>query len=109
MFGFGKEKPANIQDFLTDSLFESAPSDMEQTLKFMQREGVTLSVDQRKALTLLEVLGEYDPIIEAVMKYRGMSMPTVHYRKIIETMAKAQAAASNPAMVGVMADPKGKK
>ena len=109
MFGFGKQKPDNVQDFLSDSLFESAPTDMEQALKFFKDHGVTLSLDQREGLTQLRVLGGYEDIIAAVHEFRHMSMPTVQYRKIIETMAKAQAAASNPSMVGVMAADKGKK
>lgn len=105
MFGTAK-KFDNIQDYLSESLFEAAPSDLEQTLKFMQEHGVTLSRDQRKALALLETLGGYETIIEAIKRYRQQSMPTVHYRKVIEQMAKAQAAANNPSVV---AEGKGKK
>jgi len=101
----------NVQDFLTNSLFESAPSDLHETLKFLQEDGVTLSADQVRALTLLRVLGGYEDIEKAVMAFRKMAMPTQTYRKVIEQMAKAQAAANNPSMVGVMAaaDPKGRK
>lgn len=105
---FGNEEK-NVQDFLTESLFEAAPSDLNETLKFLQTEGVTLSQDQIEALTLLELLGDYDEIIGSIMKFRRMAMPTQQYRKVIETMSKAQAAANNPSMVGVLATEKGKK
>jgi len=109
MFGFGKKKPDNVADFMNETLFESAPTDMAQTLEFFQMHAVTTTVDQREALTLLEILGGYETIIDAVNKYRTTAMPTIQYRKIIETMAKSQAAANNPSVGILAADAKGKK
>ncbi|WP_232700200.1 hypothetical protein [Brevibacillus daliensis] len=103
-----QQAQSNLQDFLTDGLFSSAPSELNETLKFLKDDAVTLTQDQVKAITLLRYKGGFDYIIDSVLALRKLSMPTQKYMKVVEQGFKAQAASSNPQMVSVMAQEKKK-
>ncbi|MGK5512300.1 hypothetical protein [Brevibacillus formosus] len=96
----------SAQDILGKNIFESVPSESKEMLDFLRDSGVTLSRDQREAITLLRVEGGadaiFDDVIDCVMSLRASAMPTKVFRQTMQELSKAMAASKNSSMVSVL-------